>query len=248
MVIPVVSHFQGSVRDLPEEAHHLLPCLKVCILILWILGLATLLTRDILFSITTLAPAIVGTFLFHEDVHLSFCYERLRHSFVGVYCCANTGLANLAPFFVVSTVNTMFLGFNLTILLLESRVSQFVDVLFVDVVQVLKLFAFVIQFISSILSYRMLKMVPLGDNFGDPFQGDVYEALPGHMLDLPRGRPSDPDVSVASGGNSSGRGASSSSGSQAASSSARSTVGSIARAGQTRGFVPFGGQGHKLTP
>mmetsp|Transcript_136243 Transcript_136243/g.240814 ORF Transcript_136243/g.240814 Transcript_136243/m.240814 type:complete len:253 (+) Transcript_136243:85-843(+) len=252
MVLPMLAHVQGSIRDLPEEAQHMVPYLKVCIVILWILGMSSvLLTRDVLFAITILAPAIMGTFLLPEDPHFNLCYERLRQSIFGIYCCANVGLSNLAPFFLITAVNATFLGFNLAILIKELRYDEFLPMFKSNPLQIIKVVAFVTQLCTSILSYRLLKLVPLVDTLSDRFQGAFYERLPGLSSDEQlTGSPGRPDHNDLSEGTPARASAGSSGNNQTAplSTEPPRIPGPRAPSVQSCVFTPFAGQGHKLRP
>lgn len=233
-MIPVSTIPLGSVDDLPDHAKRLLPFLKVFIMILYVLSFFYLVVVPIdpMTAMISSLPSILGTFLLHEDAHLKYCYECLKNSALGVYCCRNAGLSNLAPLFIISSVNSIVLIFEIIPAFQKFGTLVFQYPMFDVLISIAT-----VEMIMAILCWQLLKAsMPAGGGLFDGYQqmGDDGQMPMGGMMGRNRGGLGGPLGRVAPAG-------------PAAFGAAASSGGAAGgHGGSGNSFQPFQGQGHKL--
>eukprot|EP00747_Dinoflagellata_sp_TGD_P167580 gnl/TRDRNA2_/TRDRNA2_192220_c0_seq1.p1 gnl/TRDRNA2_/TRDRNA2_192220_c0~~gnl/TRDRNA2_/TRDRNA2_192220_c0_seq1.p1 ORF type:complete len:223 (+),score=24.04 gnl/TRDRNA2_/TRDRNA2_192220_c0_seq1:80-748(+) len=221
MVIPLGSPgSQVSIESLPDEAKSLLVGVKWCVIGLWVFGLVLFFVYDSFDALSALCLAIFGTFLLSEDPHLATCYNSLRQSVIG-QCCGNPGTPMLAPFLVFSFVNSVVDGLEIT-----QAFTHYGKQTMTHPLVWLKIGISVCEVASTALSYRVLKIV--APTLAEAEDYRDYQRLPegpSGMTGLGPGR---------------GLG-----GLVAPRQQRVPGAGPVGAGGQS--FVPFSGQGHKLT-
>jgi hypothetical protein len=231
-MIPVTTVPLGTVEELPDHAKRLLPYMKVCIIVLYIVCILYFLIVPIdpMTAMINSFPALLGTFLLHEDRHLRPAYECLKNTALGAYCCRSPGLTNLAPFFLISSVNSIVIVFEMIPAFQKFGWTAFAYPMFPVLIAIAA-----VQLTLAVLGWQLLKAcLPPGGGMLDGYQqlGDglgAQDQAPMGML----------------GGN---RGPFGSSGLGSAAPAPGGPSSSGASRGAARGasFQPFQGQGHKL--
>jgi len=180
-MIPIQnSVIQGSIEDLPDSVKCTLPYLKICVMGLWVFGLAYV-PLNPLGALMTIWLAILGTFFFADDPQMKRCYDCLMSTAVGQCCgqCNQRGLPGIVIFFMLSAINSFFDGVQLcqlTAELVDDRrraalVGQNMPILFISVI--VKAGIFVCELFAAIFTCQILKTIrPAEDGMYQQLAGD----------------------------------------------------------------------------
>lgn len=169
MVLPLMPPNVGTIENLPPEVRSLLGKAKYFVIGLWVFGGIFFIFNPIS-ALSTLCLAIFGTFLLSEDPALANCYSCLRESLIG-QCCGNGGLQMLAPFLLLSAINSLVDGVEV-VQLLSMYGFQVLQAPAVD----LLLGIWICELGSTIISWKVMKAIL--PTIAPP---DNYQQLPGGM-------------------------------------------------------------------